>query len=351
MTSDTSAAPHATKARPAVRRHRTGLMVERLAVPAALVILVIFFSVYSGTSDAFLTPVNIQDILANYSVTGLIALGMIVPLVAGSFDVSVAATAGVANVVMATLLATYQQNIVVAVLAALASGAFIGLINASMTSLLKLNPFITTLGMHILIGGLLLLYTQGYRITNGFPIKVGLWGSEKWLGISKPFWVLIIVALLVWFLLTQTPFGRKLAAMGTNEAAARLAGIRVDRAIFAAFVMSGVLGAMGGVMLTIRSSQGSADLAPAYLFPALAAVFLGQTAIDPGKYNVWGTIIGVYLVAVAVNGFSLMAAASWVSAVFNGAALILSVAVTTSLARWRTSRAKAMQIEAIRAGT
>lgn len=350
MITDTANDGTAREGRTRPRVRNVGVTIERAAVPAFLVLLVIFFSVNPATGALFLGSANIQNILSNYSVTGLIALGMIVPMVAGSFDVSVAAIAGVSNVVMASLLATYQQPVAVGVIAGIISGLLVGAINGVLIAVIRLNPFITTLGMYIFIGGLLQLYTGGYTISNGFPADVGLWGSAKWLGLARPFWILMTVAVAMWFVLSQTPFGRKLAAIGSSESAARLAGIRVDRSIFITFLVSGLLGGMAGVLLTIRSSIGGADLATSYLFAALAAVFLGQTAINPGHYNVWGTIIGVYVVAVAVDGFSLMGAASWVTSVFNGAALVLSVAVSTLLAQARERRARAAQLDAIRSG-
>ena len=133
----------------------------------------------------------------------------------------------------------------------------------------------------------------------------------------------MIVAVLAWYLLTQTPFGRKLTAIGSNETAARLAGFRVDRMVFITFLLSGLLGAFAGILLTAQNLGADSTTAPSYLFAALAAVFLGQTAIRPGQYNVWGTMFGVFLVAVAVDGFTLLGAQAWVTPVFDGGALLL----------------------------
>jgi ribose transport system permease protein len=329
--------------------------VERAAVPLALLIIVVVFSTLPATGGTFLTGANIRNILANQSVTGLIALGMLIPLVANYFDLSTPAIAGVASVAMAALAATHQQSVWLALIAGVLFGLVAGALNGLLISVIRLNPMISTLGTYILLGGLLQLYTGGQTILGGMPESVGSWGSQVDLGLPRPFWLLMAVSGAVWFLLTQTPFGRRLAAIGSNETAARLAGIRVGRAVFITYLLSALLGGIAGVLLTSRSGSANATNAISYLFPALAAVFLGQTSINPGRYNVWGTIFGVFLVAVAVNGFTILGAAAWVTPVFNGAALLLSVAASTLLQRSRENRARkavfrAMQNEAAPSG-
>lgn len=339
-----------TPAPPAARRERRSVPVasvlERAGIPLLLVALVVFFGLSIG--DVFTSPANLQNIFANQSVTGLIAIGMVVPLVAGYFDLSVAAIAGLASVTFAAVSGTYQLPIPVGIVAGLLVALIAGCLNAVLVGLVRLNPFITTFGTYVFFGGLLQLYTGGTTLGNGLPPTLGSWGTQRFLGIAAPFWMLVLIGLVVWYVLTQTPFGRKLAAIGSNEAAARLAGFRVDRAVFIAFLTSALLGGIAGCALTSRTLVADATSAQAYLFPALAAVFLGQTAIRPGHYNVWGTLFGVFLVAVAVNGLTLMGAKSWVTDVFNGAALVASVALSTLVTRGRERRAKAVLLQHVR---
>ncbi|MER6975665.1 ABC transporter permease [Streptomyces carpinensis] len=329
-------------------RARVADVLERSGVPILLLLLIALFAAAPATGVLFRTTANVQNIFANQSVTGLIAIGMVIPLVAGYFDLSVPAIAGVSNVMVAALLATHHQPIWLGLVVGILAGLVAGAVNGVLVALLRLSPFIVTLGTYILLSGLLLAYTGGETIISGMPPQLGQWGAGRWIGIARPFWLLIIASLIVWFLITQTPFGRKLAAIGSNENAARLAGIRVDRSIFITFLLSGLLGGMAGAVLTIRSGGGDATSAVSYLFPAFAALFLGQTAITPGRPNVWGTVFGVFLVSVAVNGFTLLGAQSWVSQVFNGTVLVLSVATSTLIARSRERRAKAIQMEAMR---
>jgi ribose transport system permease protein len=330
-----------------MRSWDVGTAVERFAIPLFLVALIVIFSVDSKTGRTFRSSPNIHNILGNQSVTGLIGLAMIVPLIAGYFDLSCAAIAGVSNVAVASLVVQHGVPLGWAMVLGVAIGVLAGAVNGVLVGVVRLNAFIITLGTYIFLGGLLQLYTKGQTITNGFPLNATLWTSGKWLGIARPFWFLIVVSLLVWFVLTQTPFGRNLAAIGTNETAARLAGLRVDRAVFITYLASGFIAGLAGALLTVQNSGADATTAISFLFAALAAVFLGQTAIDPGRYNVWGTIIGVFFVAVAVDGFILLGAASSVTSVFNGAALVVSVTVSTMLGRARERRAQALQREAL----
>ena len=322
-------------------------VLERFGIPIFLFLVIVAFSLTPSIGRVFRSDANIQNIIANQSVTGLIALAMIIPLAAGYFDLSVAAIAGVSNVMTAALMATYHQPVAVAVTAGILVGILVGGINAFLVAVMRLDPFITTLGTYILWSGVLATYTNGQTITN-IPQSFSFWSAGKWLGIARPFWILMVVAVIVWFFLTQTPFGRRLAAVGSNERAARVAGIRVNRAVFITFMLSGLLAGVAGVLLTSTSGGGDSTTAESYLFPALAAVFLGGTTINPGRFNVWGTMFGLFLIAVAVDGFTLLGASQNWTQVFNGAALVLSVAASTLIRRQRARKASEEQLQALR---
>jgi ribose transport system permease protein len=340
MAIEATSAP--TRARNA-RSVRSGLLEigERGGLVVLLLGMIVLFAVDPTSGHAFRASANIQQLLGNQSVTGIIALAMVVPLVSGYFDLSVAAVAGLSNVVSASLVGTHHDAVIVAIIGALVISAIAGAINGFLVAGLRLNGFVVTLGTYTLIGGLLLKYTAGQTIINGIPTSLGAWSADKYLGLPRPFWLLIVVAIVVWYLLMHTPFGRKLESIGSNESAARLVGIRVDRAIFLSFLGSALLAGVAGVLLTSTSGDADPTAGPAYLFPALAAVFIGATAIRPGRYNVWGTIIGVFVVAVAIDGFTLLGASSWVTPVFNGAALVGAVMVSTLIGRQREKSARA----------
>lgn len=322
--------------------------VERIGLPIFLVVLIVLFSALPSIGASFRSSANIHNVLANQSVTGLIALAMVIPLIAGYFDLSVAAIAGVSNVTVATLISAHGFSVGAALVAGVVVGVLAGAVNAALITGLNLDPFITTLGTYIFWAGALALYTGGLTIANGIPLDFSLWTTGKWLGLPKPFWVLMLVALLTWYVITQTPYGRQLAAIGSNETAARLAGIKTRRDVGISYLLSGLLAGLAGALLTSSNGGGDASSAISYLFPALAAVFLGRTAIDPGHYNVWGTMLGLFVVAVAVNGFTLMGLAGSVTQMFNGVALVVSVALATLTARARERKAREVQLEAFR---
>jgi ribose transport system permease protein len=315
---------------------RRGLdLLERGGLPLLGVLLFIFFATNGTSGDVFTGNANIKNILGDQAVTGLVALAMVIPLTSGYFDFTVAGTTGVVNVAMASMIGPHGWPILPAILACLAIGAFVGVITGFLVAKLKLNAFVVTLGGYTLLGGLAQLYTNGKFISEGIPTSFNRWGSETWIGIPKPFFLLIGVALIGWYLLSNTPFGRYLESIGSNERAAQLVGVNVTRTIWVSFVLSGLLAGVAGILQTSRAGAASSDTAAAVLFPAFTAVFLGATTIKPGRYNVWGTVIGVYFVAISVNGFTLLGAETWVQPVFNGAALIIAVALTTFAKRAR----------------
>jgi ribose/xylose/arabinose/galactoside ABC-type transport system permease subunit len=147
--------------------------------------------------------------------------------------------------------------------------------------------------------------------------------------------VVVVATAVAWFLLTHTPYGRGLYAIGSNPRSARLVGLGVERIVIIAFVIAGGLSGVVGVLQLARAGSATADAGTNLLFPALAAAFLGATAVRPGFFNVMGTIIGVLFVAVSVSGLTLSGAAAWVSPVFNGAALLVAVGLSTYLGRRR----------------
>jgi hypothetical protein len=190
---------------------------------------------------------------------------------------------------------------------------------------------VSNLAVATLLDGLVQWYTGGQSIANN--ISPGLVNSGLWLGIPPAVWLVALAAVIVWYLLDLTRSGRSLYAIGENLRAARLVGMPAARYTLVGFTLSGVLAGVAGVVLTSRTAGATDTDGTTLLFPALAAVFLGATAIKPGRFNVWGTVFGVALVAVSVSGLTLAGAADWVAPVFNGAALALAVGLSTLLRR------------------
>ena len=320
------------------RLSHQGLQVlERAGLPILMGAMFVFFALYGSTGAVFTSSANLKVIFGNQAVTALVALAMVVPLSSGYFDLSVGAVTGLTSIAVAATIGPHHWPIVLGLAFGLGLGAFIGFINGFLVAKVRLNGFVVTLGTYTLLLGLAQAYTGGTPITLGIPLSFGTWGTGTVAGLPNPFILLLVIALLVWYMLTNTPFGRHLEAIGSNETAARLVGINTDRVVWTSFVLSGTLAAAAGALQTAQSASGDPAVGTAFLFPALAAVFLGATTIKPGRYNVWGTLVGVYFIAMSVSGLTLLGANTWISPVFNGASLVIAVALSTLIGRRRAA--------------
>ena len=317
---------------------RTLPFVERYALLVLFLLMCLFFSVYGPTSGTFASSANVRNILGNEPVIAIIALASIIPLTCGQFDLSVGATAGLSSIVTASAAAEHELPVVVAIVIGVLSGCLVGLFNGVLVARLGVNALIATLGTATLVAGLVSLYTSNQVISIGIPESITSVGSGTWLGLPRTVFTLAAVALAVWYLLTQTPYGRYLTSVGVSPGSARLVGLRVDRYVLSSFVLSGGLAGIAGVLLLARAGTANPAVGPGYTLAALSAAFLGATAIKPGTFNVLGTLLGVAFVAVSVNGLVLSGAADWVQPTFNGAALIIAVALSTAIARRRAGR-------------
>jgi ribose transport system permease protein len=311
---------------------------ERYALVLLLGALILFFTLLPATGDTFLTVANIRNVAANEAVIAIAALGALVPLVAGEFDVSIGAVLGMVSIAVAALTHRAGLPLIVALPAGVALGAAVGAVSGFIVAYLRAGSFIITLGMATFIAGLVSLYTKD-QVILGIPQSMVDFGTLNWLGVPRPVWLLLIMALLVAYLLRYTVFGRHLVSIGSNTRSAALVGIRVPLVVMLSFVVAGAFAAVAGELELARTGSGSPQIGPGFTLSALAAVFLGSTTIRPGQFNVPGTIVGVFFVAVSVNGLTLAGAADWVDPLFNGAAVVVAVAVSTVLAHRRGAAA------------
>lgn len=311
---------------------------EPYALLGLLILIFIFFSVLPASADTFPTTNNLAFLAGNQTITMLLAVAVVVPLVAGHFDFSVGAIAASTSVVAATAMSSWGAGIVVAVLVSIAAGLLIGLVNGVFVAQLGMNSFVSTLGVATLLGGLIQLRTSGRPIITGISPGLIRFGSSRWLGVPKVMFLGAIVVMIAWYVLNHTPYGRALYAIGSNVRAAQLVGLPIRRYTLLAFVGSAALASVAGVVLTARTGGALADPGTSMLFPALAAAFLGATAVQRGRFNVAGTVIGVAFVSISVSGLTLAGADAWVNPVFNGIALLVAVAVSTLLARRQTAQ-------------
>ena len=164
----------------------------------------------------------------------------------------------------------------------------------------------------------------GAQILN-LPAGFSSFSTGRFLGITVPVYLMLIIALLVWYVLENTPLGRRIYATGGNEASSRLAGVRTRLVIAGAFIAGGIIASIVGLLLASRLGTGDPTSGPSFLLPAFSAVFLGATQFRSGRFNVWGTVVAVYVLAVGVKGLQLAGAPTWIPDMFNGVALIVAV--------------------------
>jgi ribose transport system permease protein len=297
--------------------------IERLGVPILLIALIIVFSI--ELPSTFPTSRNLSGILSTEDVGLVLALGGLVPLVCGEFDLSIGNVLGFSSMQVAILTLNHGMNIWVASAITVLTAAGIGVVNAVLVLFCNVSSFIATLASGTVLSGITLLISNSTIATGSFPegfIKLGNGGPA---GVAPGVFFALALGILLWYILEHTPVGRRMEAIGQGRDAARLAGVRVKGLIFASLVTSALVAGLAGVLNT--ATQGSADpsVGPGFLLPALAAAFLGATTIRPGRFNVIGTVLSVLLLAVGVNGLSQLGAPQWVGPVFNGGVLLLAV--------------------------
>ncbi len=318
----------------AVRGGRGWRLLEAYALLGLLLLVGLFFSLWSRTADTFLSVNNLKILVANQAVVGIIALGALIPLVCNEFDLSVGANAGLCGVFVASLLSS-GTPVAVALAAGLGIGTFVGLVNALLVTRAAVNGVITTLGMSTIIAGVVTQKTGGLSIAGNIPSSISSFGSGTFLGIPNVAWMLVVVALLVYYLLEQTPLGRQTYAFGSNRSAAELVGIPTKRILGLSFVLAGLLCGVAGAVYVARAGGVDPQVGPGFALPALATAFLSAAAIKPGRYNVGGTLVAIFFLAVLNNGLNLAGAEPYVASYVNGVALIVGVGLAVHLARQR----------------
>ncbi|MCW2615081.1 MAG: lsrD [Frankiales bacterium] len=311
-------------------RRRLSFGLERFSGLYVWGALILLFALW--VPDTFLTTSNAKIIAGDQAITAMLALGIIIPLAAGVFDLSFAGVLGV-SVALTAYMQVEGQSPVVAAIIAILGAAVIGAVNGFVVVHLRVNSFIATLGMSSLLAAAAYWITDGKQITEGFSSTFLDLGTKQLLGIPLPFYVMLVVAAIIYVVIEYLPVGRYLYAAGGNPQAARLAGVRVDRIVFGSLVASSFVAGVTGVVLAARLGTASQDIGPSYLLPAFSAVFLGSTQIKAGRVNVLGTLIAIYLLATGVKGLQLAGAPVYVNDLFNGAALIIAVALAARSAR------------------
>lgn len=295
---------------------------QKYAVIIAWIVLFIAFSIWMpGTFNSLL---NIRTLLGSQAVLVVASMAVLIPIVAGDYDMSVAATLTVVNIAVAKLNVDLGVPIGWCILIGLLIGAAVGAVNGLIITRFHLNAFIVTMGMYTLLSGIALMISNQTITGVSQTLKNAVY-VNKIFGISPSFFYALILTIIIAYFLTMTTPGKRILIVGQGEDVARLSGINVERTRFFCFLASGVIAAIGGIMYTGVLGGGSPTGGLSYMMPAFAAVFLGSTCFKPGRFNAAGTIVAVYFLSTGTNGLQLHGAQSYVTDLFYGIALIVSV--------------------------
>jgi ribose/xylose/arabinose/galactoside ABC-type transport system permease subunit len=328
------------------------MLVARLLTTAggrggALIILLALVVAFSLAADNFLTVDNLRNILRQYSVPAILAVGQTVVIVSAGIDLSVASTAALSGSVMGVMYAHEGYPEPVALLMGLAAGFAVGAINGFVITKWRVPDFIATLGAFTAVRGVALLVTDGLPVPDytkaqegrTVPETVTTLGADSVFGIPLIAVVAGACALIGWFILSRTTLGRSAYAIGGNREAARVSGIRVERVKWSIYVFSGLMAAIAGFMLTGRQGSANALMGEGMELQSIAAVVVGGTNLFGGEGTIGGTIIGVLIIGVLNNGLNILGVADFWQRVVNGSIIVAVVA----LDQWRRRAAAARE--------
>lgn len=291
----------------------------------ALISLVLIIVLISIISPEFRTYDNFLSLLRQSSINGFIAFGMTFVILTDAIDLSVGSVLALSTALCAGMI-TAGVPAGAAMPASLVIGALLGLISGVLVTRGRLQPFIATLITMTTYRGLTMIYTNGKPISRmGDSILLKSIGKGDIGGIPVPVLLLILIFLFFWFLLSKTTFGRHIYATGSNQKAAELAGVNISKTKIAAYVISGIMAALSGLILLSRLNSAQPTLGSGYELDAIAAVALGGTSMSGGRGKIYGTFIGVLIIAVLNNSLNILGVSSYYQDVIKGLVILAAV--------------------------
>ncbi len=306
---------------------------DKLNKRRPLIGLIILGIIVSFMSPRFLTKSNLLNVFRQTSINAIIAAGMTFVILTSGIDLSVGSILGFSGAIMAGMLSS-GQNIFLAILVAILIGGLAGMLNGIVITKGKVQPFIGTLAMMILLRGMTLVYTSGKPIAvksadGSFEIsKIFRWigtGNTKFLNIPIPIIIMAVVFIICAYILNSTKFGRHIYAVGGNEKASRLSGVNTDRVKILAYTISGILASVAGLIVTSRLSSAQPTAGDGYELDAIAAVVLGGTSLVGGEGTVIGTVIGALIIGILNNALNLMDVQSYYQMIAKALVILIAV--------------------------
>ena len=320
----------------------TGAKLLRLAPTYGLVILmvglILFFSLL--LPNTFPTLLNLRSILSDKAIIALLSLAAMIPMVAGRIDLTVGYGIVLWHILAISLQTMYGLPWPIAVAVVLVLGIVVGALNGLLVEVARIDSFIATLGTGTILYALALWHTGGRQMVGQLPDAFYAINGTFVFGLPITAFYVLAITLILWVVLDYTPIGRYLYAIGANQRAAELNGIPTRKFVIGAFVTSGALTALAGVLLASKLRIGQASVGLEFLLPALVGAFLGSTTIKPGRVNVWGTIVGVMILAVGISGIQQFGGSFWVEPLFNGTTLLIAIGIAGYAQRKKGAKSK-----------
>jgi ribose transport system permease protein len=309
--------------------------IERFALVLVWAAVIVVFGILRP--ESFLTWSNFSTIFGSQAVIVIIALGLVVPLTAGDYDLSIASGLTLAGTVLALLNARWGVPIIWSILAALAVGALVGFVNGFFVIYFRINSLIVTLGMGTFIHGITLWLGDQQTISGVSDNLVNAVIVTRLFGVPLGFYYALTLCAAIWYVLSYTALGRRMLFVGRGREVARLSGIRVDRIRWGCLMTSGAIGGMAGVIYVGTTAAADPSSGLTFLLPAFAAAFLGATSVNPGRFNPWGAMISVYFLVTGITGLSILGVSTFVQDLFYGGALVVAVTLS-QIVRGREER-------------
>ena len=325
-----------------LRNLPTAQKLIRLAPSYGLVILmfalILLFSIL--LPNTFPTMLNVRAILSDKAIIALLSLAAMIPMVAGRIDLTVGYGIVLWHILAISLQTLYGFPWPLAVAIVLILGVVTGALNGLLVEVARIDSFIATLGTGTILYAVALWHTGGRQMVGALPDAFYAINGTFILGLPITAFYVLAITVALWVVLEYTPVGRYLYAIGANQRAAELNGIPTRKFVIGAFVTSGLMTALAGVLLASKLRIGQASVGLEFLLPALVGAFLGSTTIKPGRVNVWGTIVGVMILAVGISGIQQIGGSFWVEPLFNGATLLIAIGIAGYAQRKRGAKSK-----------
>jgi ribose transport system permease protein len=308
-------------------RLRSALSIQKISGIYVLLGMIVLFSIW--VPETFLSWDTARQILNNNAVGAMAALALIIPLSAGVFDISVPYVMTLSGVWCSWVIVNTDLSLTFAFILAMLVAVGVGVVNGIVVVGLKIDSLIGTLATGFLVQALV-KWRTGSRVVTSGELAGGFSriARNQFLDLTLPVFYALVIATVIWYVQEHTATGRRIYATGFNRDATRLAGVRTGRIQFGALVFSATVAGFSGIVLASSLGSGLSTAGDSYLLGAFAAVFLGATQLKNGRFNAWGTIIGIVLLGTGTTGLGLANQPQWVQDTFRGVVLIASLALT-----------------------